>query len=115
MLSLSFLFWSTVAVALVAFWWHSDRIKALALAQVTRVCREQDLQLLDQTMVLRGLWVVRGPTGFLMLRRRYQFEFTSTGAARYRGQVVLLGRQIVSLEMEPHVMPDEPDPERRLH
>lgn len=109
MLSLTFLFWSAVVAALIAFWWHSDRIKALTLEQVARLCVQQELQLLDQTMVLRGLWVARSPSGVLALRRRYQFEFTTTGEARYRGEVTLLGRQIVSLEMEPHILPREPD------
>jgi len=107
LLSLEFLIWSLLVAALLAFWWHSDRIKSLALQRVNRVCQQQALQLLDQTMVLRGLWVVRGPNGLLALRRRYQFEFSSTGQSRYRGQVILLGQQIVSLDMEPHIMPDE--------
>lgn len=112
MLSLEFLFWSLLVAALVAFWWQGDRIKNLALQQVSRSCQQQGLQLLDQTLVLRGLWLVRSPNGILALRRRYQFEFTSTGQARYRGEIVLLGQHIVSLEMEPHIMPDS---EQRLH
>ncbi|GAB5499034.1 MAG: DUF3301 domain-containing protein [Pseudohongiellaceae bacterium] len=107
MLSLEFMFWSVLVAALLAFWWHSDRIKSLALQQVNRVCRQQALQLLDQTMVLRGLWVVRSPSGVLVLRRRYQFEFSSTGQARYRGEVILLGQQIISLDMEPHILPND--------
>lgn len=110
-MSLEFITFLTLFAALVAFWWHSDRIKLLTLQQINQICRQQQLQLLDQTMVLAGLWVVRSPTGVLALRRRYQFEFTSTGAARYRGLVVLVGRQIVSLDMEPHLLPDE---EQRL-
>ena len=112
MLSLEFLFWSLLVATLLAFWWHSDRIKSMALQQVSRGCQQQGLQLLDQTMVLRGLWLVRSPTGIMALRRRYQFEFASTGQARYRGEVVLLGQQIISLEMEPHILPDS---EQRPH
>lgn len=106
-MSLQLLFWLTLMAALLAFWWHSDQIKNLTLQQIARVCHQQGLQLLDQTMVLSGLWLVRDPDGVLAIRRRYRFEFSSTGTSRYSGEVVLLGRSIVSLEMEPHIMPDE--------
>ena len=106
-LSLEFLFWSTCAAALVTFWWHSDRIKGLTLQQVTHACRQQGLQLLDQTMVLSGLSLTRNQEGRLAIRRRYRFEFSSTGASRYVGEVVLSGRQIVSLKLEPHIMPND--------
>lgn len=109
-MSIEFLFWSTLVAALIAFWWHSDRIKYLALQQIVQVCQRQGLQLLDQTMVLSGLWLARNPDGLLAIRRRYRFEFSSTGTSRYSGEVILLGRHIVSLEMEPHIMPDEDQP-----
>lgn len=110
-MSLGFLFWTTCLAALVTFWWHSDRVKGLTLQQITHVCRQQGLQLLDQTMVLCGLSLVRDEKGSLAIRRRYRFEFSSTGARRYIGEVELSGRQIVSLKLEPHVMPaDEQAP-----
>lgn len=106
-MSLDFLFWATLAAALIAFWWHSDRIKALALGQINTACRQQGLQLLDQTMVLSGLWLVRGTEGSLTIRRRYRFEFSSTGSVRYGGLVELQGRKIVQIELEPHILPNK--------
>jgi len=98
MLSLSLLAWMALLVAVFSFWWQSDRVKNHALTQVAALCRRQNLQLLDQTLVLKGLWPVRDETGALGLRRRYSFEFTSTGETRYQGRVLLLGGRLLSLE-----------------
>ena len=107
MLSLSLLAWIALLVAVYSFWWHSDRVKHHALNQVSLLCRRQNLQLLDQTLVLKGLWPVRDESGALGLRRRYSFEFTSTGETRYQGKILLLGGRLLSLELEPHVMPED--------
>lgn len=106
-MSLSLIFWSTVAVALVSFWWQSDQIKHLALAHVHRYCKAQNLQLLDQIMVLRGVWPARNDQGSLILRRRYSFEFTSTGQARYQGRIELLGKHLEKLELDAYIIPDD--------
>lgn len=107
MLSLSLLFWSTVVVAFVAFWWQSDKIKLWAMGHTSRYCQSRNLQLLDQTMVLKGLWPVRNEEGTLQLRRRYQFEFTSTGEIRNKGVIELLGRKVRTLELEAHILPED--------
>lgn len=109
MLTLSLLFWATLAAALISFWWQSDKIKSVALRVVTEHCKNQGLQLLDQTMVLYGLWPIRSETGSLVLRRRYAFEFTSTGQERYKGTVELQGRQLSHFALAPHILPNESD------
>ena len=106
-MSLSVLFWITVVVALISFWWQSDQVKHMALNHVYRYCKAQNLQLLDQVMVLKGVWPARDELGSLKLRQRYNFEFTSTGQARYQGKVELIGNRLQKLELEPHIMPEE--------
>ncbi|MBT8146714.1 MAG: DUF3301 domain-containing protein [Gammaproteobacteria bacterium] len=107
MLNLSVLFWLCCIAALAAFWWHSDGVKSLALKQVDTHCQKLGLQLLDQTMVIKGLSPVRGESGSLCLRRRYRFEFTSTGEQRYRGLIVMVGRKQQAIELEPHILPED--------
>lgn len=109
MLTLSSLVWMLLVAALVSLWWNSDKVKSLALAAVTRHCRERGLQLLDQTLVLKGLWPVRDKQGQLKLRRRYLFEFTSTGEQRYSGEMLLLGLTVHELQLEAHIIPEEDD------
>ena len=101
------LVWASLLVALISFWWQGDKVKALVMAEVLQQCHKQDLQLLDQSMVLRGVWPARGASGKLVLRRRYNFEFTSTGAARYQGIVVFLGKNLQQFTLEPHILPDQ--------
>ena len=58
-------------------------------------------------MVIKGLFPVRDESGSLCLRRRYRFEFTSTGEVRYRGVIVMVGRNKQSIELEPHILPED--------
>ena len=109
MISLSFLFWLTLIVALGAFWWGSDSVKSFAISHTLKYCRDSNVQLLDQTMVLKGLWPVRTSDNYIQLRRRYQFEFTSTGAIRSKGQIILIGTRIKAIELEAHILPEDQD------
>ena len=106
MISLSLLFWLTLISALVSFWWRSDSVKSYAISQTLKYCHERNLQLLDQTMVLRGLWPIRTSDGQLQFRRRYHFEFTSTGMIRNKGQVELIGIKVKGIELEAHILPE---------
>ena len=108
-MSLSLMFWATVVAAVISFWWRSDKIKHNALAHVSRYCKNQNLQLLDQTLVLRGVWLVRDQKGSLIFRRRYSFEFTSTGEIRCQGRVVLFGALLHSMDLEAYIIPDDDD------
>ena len=63
------------------------------------------MELLDQSVVIRGLWPLRRADGRLTLRRTYHFEFTSTGDQRYRGILVLIGMQLRSIELEAFKLP----------
>lgn len=109
MLSLSTLAWATVVAALISFWWQSDKIKNQALSFVYQHCKRQNLQLLDQTMVLKGLNLHRNEQGSLQLQRRYSFEFTSTGEERYQGSVSLAGRQLLRIDLDAHILPESMD------
>ena len=106
MLTLSSIVWTALAFALISFWWQGDMIKRHALAHLYQYFREQDLQLLDQTIVLKGVWPCRNDFGSLQLRRRYGFEFTSTGEQRYQGMIELSGRRLQRIELDAHILPD---------
>jgi hypothetical protein len=63
MLTLSSIVWTALAFALISFWWQGDMIKRHALQHLYQYFREQDLQLLDQTIVLKGVWPRRNEFG----------------------------------------------------
>lgn len=89
------------------YWWQSGDYKGRARDLADAHCRRLDLQLLDQSMVITGLWPVRGGDGKLRLRRRYQFEFASLGDRRYRGELVLLGSRLISIDLEAYRLPPD--------
>ncbi|MEX0617904.1 MAG: DUF3301 domain-containing protein [Pseudohongiellaceae bacterium] len=106
MVNLSLIIWITLLAGLAAFWWYSDKVKQVAMLMIKHHCRDQGLQLLDQSLVIRGLWIVRDAEFGLCIRRRYQFEFTSTGQERYKGILTMFGRHPSRLELQPHIMPE---------
>ncbi len=112
MLTLTSIFWTAIAVALISFWWQGDAVKMIAMQYLYQYCKEQNLQLLDQTIVLKGVWPQRNDEGSLLLRRRYSFEFTSTGEQRYKGMIELNGRRIQHLELEAHLLAEQ---DKTLH
>ena len=79
---LDYLLLFVLALLIAAYWWQSGVYKGRARELATAHCREQGLQLLDQSMVIVGFWPVRAGDGRLAFRRRYQFEFSSTGDRR---------------------------------
>ena len=107
--NLSDLVWLVPLGVVLLYWWQSGEFKGRALELALRQCQQLDLQLLDQSMVITGYWPARNANANFVMRRTYQFEFTSTGQRRYQGVVVLLGLQLYSIELETYIIP-ESDP-----
>lgn len=82
------------------YWWQSGEFKARALAYVRQYCAEMNLQLLDDSMVIKGYRPCRDINGGWFIRRIYQFEFSSTGHQRYGGFIILNGARMASIEVE---------------
>jgi Protein of unknown function (DUF3301) len=59
------------------------------------LCARAHLQLLDQTVALRGLRLIRVPARGLLLRRDYCFEFSADGKDRHRATMSMLDEQIL--------------------
>jgi hypothetical protein len=91
------------------YWWQSGLYKGRAREFVMTHCRQLGLQLLDQSMVITGIWPARGETGQLVFRRTYEFEFSSVGDQRYRGRAILTGMRLSSIDLEAYKVlpPDE--------
>ena len=101
------LLWLLLLVGGVFYLWRSSLFTAQARKLASAHCQQLNLQLLDQSMVICGLWPVRGANGRLVLRRRYRFEFSSTGDRRYQGELVMLGLQLEHIELETYKLPSE--------
>ncbi|MDO3381325.1 DUF3301 domain-containing protein [Gilvimarinus algae] len=102
MSDLTVVIWCFALIAIGYYWWRALQTKDLAFAAAVRHCREMDVQMLDQSVYLRRLWFKRNSSGALSLWRAFYFEFTSTGEDRYSGRVIMLGRRIEAIQLDPH-------------
>lgn len=85
-----------------SFWWNTLGIKPLALRAAQRHCDEMGVQLLDESIVLRRARLKRDRAGGMRVWRSFSFEFSTTGDARYRGRVEILGKRVLDVQLEPH-------------
>ncbi len=106
MLTLDDLVWLALIIGAGSYWWRARGFKSLALQLAAQRCSNLDVQLLDQSVVMKKINVQRGASGSLQLRRTYEFEFSSTGTDRYKGSIILAGVKLEHIEMEPHIVLD---------
>ncbi|SEF94631.1 DUF3301 domain-containing protein [Marinobacterium lutimaris] len=102
MLELKDLFWLFLTGCLCLIWWQGQKVREIALREVRRQCEKMDLQLLDESVGLRALWLKRADDGKIRVWRRYHFEFTSTGDERYSGEIITLGHKVTGFNVSPH-------------
>lgn len=89
-----------------AFW--LDALKAHERAQrcCHELCERGGVQLLDQTVALHRMGIQRGGSGWLTLRRSYNFELSTDGADRRQGRLTLIGQRLDSYSLPiPHPVP----------
>ncbi|MBF7728902.1 DUF3301 domain-containing protein [Pseudomonas sp. N040] len=89
-------------VAAAAWLWRGHGIREQALLLARRHCEKIDIELLDENVALQGLRLLRDRQGRRRLAREYNFEFTVTGDQRLHGRITLFGRQLASIELDPH-------------
>jgi hypothetical protein len=98
--------WEAVAIIfLVAgsfFWLDSLRARERALSAGRSACDRYSLQFLDETVVFARLRLARNEDGELRIARTYTFEFSDTGNNRRRGAIVMLGGQLLDVQLEPY-------------
>ncbi|MBT3811621.1 MAG: DUF3301 domain-containing protein [Gammaproteobacteria bacterium] len=88
------------------YWQSTQKIKEIALAATIRHCQKMELQMLDGYIAFNKLSLKRDSRGKIHIARGYQFEFSSTGAERYNGQIQMLGRRVEFIRLEPYRIQD---------
>lgn len=100
--------WETailVAMVLAAlFWVDSLRARERAVRAGRDACARYELQFLDETVSFARLRLARDEDGRLRFLRTYTFEFTETGNTRRQGAIVMLGRELADIQMEPYTV-----------
>lgn len=90
--------------ALGLFWMDGMQAREIAIAAAKNACRRDGMQFLDETVSIASLKLARNDHGALKIRRLFQFEFSDTGDNRLEGNVVIVGKRVDTLYMEPHRM-----------
>jgi hypothetical protein len=89
-------------------WFDSLKAREAGIAASRAACRAEGLLFLDDTVAIHSLWPARDDHGQLRLRRIYGFEYSDTGDNRRRGSVILLGGEVVAVELgRPRVLEHE--------
>ena len=89
-----------IVVALSTIWYESLRLREMAIRHCHILCRESNLQLLDQTVSLVSIKLKRADSGSLKFLRKYQFEVSENGVDKYSGFITMLGNRIIESRLE---------------
>ena len=92
------------ALAAVAWAWH-DSLGARegAVAAARHACKAEGVMLLDDTVAVAALRLRRNGEGHIAILRVYRFEFSDTGNNRLDGSVTMLGREVQTFYLSPHL------------
>lgn len=89
------------AAVLVLFWHSSLAARELANRVAAETCDHAGVQMLDGTVAIHRLRLVRGGDAPLAWQRVYLFDYTEDGYSRRRGFVVLTGAALDAVGLEP--------------
>jgi len=84
------------------YWFNAQKAKEIALGTARAHCLAMEVQMLDDYVALNGIWLKKDKPRKIQLRRSFLFEFSSTGNERYNGTVLMLGRRVESIYMDPY-------------
>ncbi len=88
-----------ILLALLGFWWDSLGARQAARLAGRQACERAGLQFLDDTVAISSIRLQRDSRGRLMFYRQYRFEYSQNGEDRLRGQVDLLGKQVLRVDL----------------
>jgi hypothetical protein len=101
-MTLTELFVLLLTGSVVWFWLDSLKAREAGIVAARRACQREGVQLLDETVVGHGLRFARNDHGHVVLRRGFDFEYSVSGDDRYRGTVVIEGREVVLVDVSAH-------------
>lgn len=91
--------------ALLAGFWHSSlAARELANRVAMETCASANVQMLDGTVSIHRLHLVRGGDAPLAWRRTYFFDYSADGYSRQRGFVVLTGDTVDTVGLGPRAV-----------
>ena len=89
------------------YWLAAMSAKEHAHQVAVNACKQSQLKFLDDSVVLRKIRLRRDAEGRIFIYRWYEFEFTSDGSERYKGDIRLLGQCVLDVRLDSHRLPEE--------
>lgn len=91
-------------------WLDSLKAREVAVSIARSACKAESMLLLDDTVAIAKLSLARGDEGQAALRRVYDFEYSDTGNDRWPGTIVMLGSQVIVVNLNLPEPNDPPEP-----
>ncbi|WP_301101128.1 DUF3301 domain-containing protein [Propionivibrio sp.] len=92
--------------------WHDSlTAREIAVSATKAACNSEGLLLLDDTVAIQRISLMRDGEGVLRVRRIYDFEYSDTGNDRSAGSIVMLGSRVLVINLN---LPNTP-PRAVLH
>ncbi len=86
-------------IAVIFYWIDTIRAKELAVMHGKNACKDAGVTFLDQTVEIKKVRLKRNPRGSMVFYREYQFEFSSDGVRRVDAKIIMLGKQLLKLQL----------------
>lgn len=87
------------------FWQDSIAKREIAIRVGRELAQRWNLQLLDETVACRKIWLGRDGRGQAQLARLYEFEVSADGTTRLECSLQLLGKQLQIWHIPPYLQP----------
>jgi hypothetical protein len=82
-------------LAIAWLWFDSVKVREISVQHAKAACDAEGLQFLDETVAISSLQPARDEEGRFILRRVYSFEYSDTGNDRRPGSIVMLGQNVL--------------------
>ncbi len=93
--------------AVCVYIFEATRVRELAVQAVVRASKQDDFQLLDQSVHIQRFSLSRGDGGRWRIWRQYRFDYSYDGVERRQGHVIMLGKRLQTIIVS--------EPARTLH
>ncbi len=91
---------SLLLLAAIAFWMSTMTSRDAARSLVAEFCRNNNLQLLDQTVALRRVSLRRKINGNLSFVRVFRFDYSDNGFRRRDGMIWMLANRPIQISLQ---------------
>ena len=93
--------WLAFFAIIIAVWYWQDSLRSreITLKYCRRICEQNNVQFLDQSVYVARFRLGRAASQKLCIRRFYAFEFSVGGADRHHGVAVVANRRVEYLSL----------------